>query len=558
MDWLDFVGFTAAVFPSFILSMTSQPPDKQSSSKDIKQVILLLVSVAVVSIVSLPLFQSLSAPQVQGRLELAQSALVLQAAEVQPGGSEQQLLDQLLRGGDAQVSALEQYRSAITKAEENLTLLEQRQDALVTSEQDEAAAALAGDVRRQRVELRQLRLEGGILAATQEDIALAEEFWQQAQLDVRDQAVLSDAASGKGERSALEQAALIDLPPVLTGLWADPPRLLPTVERSLRDGLTGWFRDESLERLFTLDQRMDELATLQSARHAKAESSLMRLGIVSLIPGLGVVLGSILWVILGIFAGVRRGKESSPVALQAWSVPWSGITVWFGVTLGFFLVGQLGVSAIAGTVIAGVIQSVEPVNMVRAQAIGVFFSYGAMAIAVLTALYFLLRQYLPLGKDWFRFSLKEGNWLAWGVGGYLMAYPPVLLVSVLNAQIWQGKGGSNPLLSLALENRDNVALLFFFVTAAIAAPVFEEIFFRGFLMTSLTKFLPSWGAVVVSGGIFALVHLSFSEVLPLMTLGIMLGFVYGRSRNLLASIVLHGLWNSGTLISLFLLGGALS
>ena len=131
-------------------------------------------------------------------------------------------------------------------------------------------------------------------------------------------------------------------------------------------------------------------------------------------------------------------------------------------------------------------------------------------------------------------------------------------MSVLNAQLWQGKGGSNPLLSLALENQDNVALLFFFVTAAIAAPVFEEIFFRGFLMTSLTKFLPVWGAVVVSGGIFALVHLSFSEVLPLMTLGIMLGFVYGRSRNLLASIVLHGLWNSGTLISLFLLGGALS
>ncbi|NJN31756.1 MAG: CPBP family intramembrane metalloprotease, partial [Synechococcales cyanobacterium RM1_1_8] len=86
----------------------------------------------------------------------------------------------------------------------------------------------------------------------------------------------------------------------------------------------------------------------------------------------------------------------------------------------------------------------------------------------------------------------------------------------------------------------------------------EEIFFRGFLMTSLNRYLPPWGAVVVSGGIFALVHLSFSEVLPLMTLGIMLGFVYGRSRNLLASILLHGLWNSGTLISLFLLGSALS
>ena len=538
--------------------MTNQSPSPQSSSPDLKQIVLLLVSVAVVIVVSMPLFQSLDAPQVQGRLELAQSALVLQASEIKAEGSEKQLLDQLLRGGNAQVSALEQYREAIAKADENLTDLEQRQDRFVEVGQDEAAAALVGDVRQQRVELRQLRLEGGVLAATQENVELAQEFWQQAKLEVRDQSVVSDTAAEQGERSALTEAALVDLPPVLTGLWADPPRLLPTVERSLRDGLTGWFRDESLERLFTLDQRADELETLQLVREAKAESSLVRLGVVSLIPGLGVVLGSMLWMTLGIFAWVRRGKETSPIALQKWSVPWSGLTIWFGVTLGFFLVGQLLVSGIAATAISVVIQSVEPANVVRAKAIGVFFSYGAMAIAVLTALFLLLKQHLPLDKDWFRFNVKEGNWLAWGVGGYLMAYPPVLLVSVLNAQIWQGKGGSNPLLSLALENRDDVALLFFFITAAIAAPVFEEIFFRGFLMTSLTKFLPAWGAVVVSGGIFALVHLSFSEVLPLMTLGIMLGFVYGRSRNLLASIVLHGLWNSGTLISLFLLGGSLS
>jgi uncharacterized protein len=37
-------------------------------------------------------------------------------------------------------------------------------------------------------------------------------------------------------------------------------------------------------------------------------------------------------------------------------------------------------------------------------------------------------------------------------------------------------------------------------------------------------------------------------------LGIILGVVYTRSRNLLSSILLHSLWNSGTLLSLFVLG----
>jgi membrane protease YdiL (CAAX protease family) len=49
-------------------------------------------------------------------------------------------------------------------------------------------------------------------------------------------------------------------------------------------------------------------------------------------------------------------------------------------------------------------------------------------------------------------------------------------------------------------------------------------------------------------------HFNVSEILPLMTLGIVLGFVYTRSRNLLAPMFMHGLWNSGTLLSLYVLG----
>ncbi|RMD71181.1 MAG: CPBP family intramembrane metalloprotease, partial [Cyanobacteria bacterium J149] len=65
-------------------------------------------------------------------------------------------------------------------------------------------------------------------------------------------------------------------------------------------------------------------------------------------------------------------------------------------------------------------------------------------------------------------------------------------------------------------------------------------------------------AIVVSGIVFAIAHLSLAEALPLAVLGIILGVVYTRSRSLLASIMVHSLWNSGTLFSLFLLGSKLS
>lgn len=156
-------------------------------------------------------------------------------------------------------------------------------------------------------------------------------------------------------------------------------------------------------------------------------------------------------------------------------------------------------------------------------------------------------------KDWFRVKLA-GRWPLWGFGSYLVALPLMLGISVLNQQIWQGQGGNNPILQLVLEERDPVALGMFLFTAAIAAPVFEEILFRGFILPSLTRYMPIWGAIGVSSLIFSVAHLSFSEVLPLTVLGAILGFAYVRSQNLLSSILLHSTWNSITMIGLFLLG----
>ena len=50
--------------------------------------------------------------------------------------------------------------------------------------------------------------------------------------------------------------------------------------------------------------------------------------------------------------------------------------------------------------------------------------------------------------------------------------------------------------------------------------------------------------------------LNLSDLLPLTMLGVVLGVVYSHSRNLLAPILLHSLWNTGSLVTLLVLGGA--
>jgi membrane protease YdiL (CAAX protease family) len=244
-------------------------------------------------------------------------------------------------------------------------------------------------------------------------------------------------------------------------------------------------------------------------------------------------------------------KQDSLLAINSgipWKTPWDVEIIWQVLIVGFFFIGQIILP-----LFFGFLKFDLSSFSLRGKAIYVLISYLSMAVSGLLVLYFSIKPFLPLSKDWFRFQLLS-NWFFWGFGGYLIALPLVVVISLINQVFWNGQGGSNPLLFLALESQDKIVLAIFFFTASIAAPVFEEIIFRGFLLPSLTRYFPVWGAIVISSLVFALAHLNLSEVLPLATLGIVLGFVYTRSRNMLSSMLLHSLWNSGTLVSLFILG----
>lgn len=91
----------------------------------------------------------------------------------------------------------------------------------------------------------------------------------------------------------------------------------------------------------------------------------------------------------------------------------------------------------------------------------------------------------------------------------------------------------------------------------MAAPIWEELMFRGFLLPSLGRYLPAPAAVAATSLIFALVHFSREGLLPLLLLGCVFGGAYAASRNLLAPIALHSLWNVCLLVQLLRAGGAM-
>ncbi len=497
----------------------------------IKRLFLIIATLVAIALSGLALFNSLQEPQIQSRLELYETNISLQATELQQNDGSS--LSAKIVGEKPLETALDKYQEVRDSAQSNLAKAQKQLRSLpvVIPTTKNAPVTTANPQQQLQNTIEQLQkfnaeldLRLGILQAKLGKTDRAIQTWTQQQ--------------GTGGETAV----------VLKGLWSNPPRLLPNAQETISQNLDGWFRYQALLQLYQLEQRPDALTALKATEQAAAKQAVQKLTIIGTIPTATGLTGIVLLIfILG--QRLIKGKESLLAQNEdlAWNTPWDGETILQVFVVGFFFMGQI---------IIPLLLSVLPLDRsqtdVRVQAFNVLISYTLVALGATGVLYFSIRRFLPLESDWFNF--RGGKWFVWGFGGYCTALPLIVIVSLINQQLWQGQGGSNPLLQLALEAQDSVALGIFFFTAAIAAPLFEELLFRGFLLPSLTRYLPVWGAILASSLLFAVAHLSLSEILPLTTLGIVLGVVYTRSRNLLASMLIHSLWNGGTLLSLFLLG----
>ncbi len=88
--------------------------------------------------------------------------------------------------------------------------------------------------------------------------------------------------------------------------------------------------------------------------------------------------------------------------------------------------------------------------------------------------------------------------------------------------------------------------------SAIILPVIEEILFRGFLLSGLREFMKPVFAVIASALVFGLMH-EFQAVIPVFTLGCLLGYLRERTGSLLPAVAVHVLHNSLMLVFIHVL-----
>lgn len=82
-----------------------------------------------------------------------------------------------------------------------------------------------------------------------------------------------------------------------------------------------------------------------------------------------------------------------------------------------------------------------------------------------------------------------------------------------------------------------------FVMLVIAAPVFEELIFRGIMLEGLLRKYSPQTSILVSSFLFGFVHLNPWQFITGFILGIFSGWVYYKTRSLLPSIIIHAAAN---------------
>lgn len=93
------------------------------------------------------------------------------------------------------------------------------------------------------------------------------------------------------------------------------------------------------------------------------------------------------------------------------------------------------------------------------------------------------------------------------------------------------------------------------VVAVVIVPSFEEMLFRGFFQTMIRRFFEirngAWLAIVISSGLFAIIHANAGHWLALFVLGICMGYAYEKSNSLFRPIFIHSLFNAASVIAVW-------
>ena len=217
-------------------------------------------------------------------------------------------------------------------------------------------------------------------------------------------------------------------------------------------------------------------------------------------------------------------------------VPWLGFATW---VIGYLAAGTLIVSITAGRGGGGL-------SALFQSAAGI-----VLAWAVISA-FSRVQPAIDAARLMGGTEVSPARASTAGLWGYCALLPCMLPALLIAQGLSSGDAPGHPLVETVLKDADPVGLMSVGLAVIIAAPIGEELLFRGFLYRALRQHVKVPLALAMTGGLFAILHMSPAQWLPYTVLGVAFGWIYERVGSLWAPIVLHALWNAVMYVGLVL------
>lgn len=245
---------------------------------------------------------------------------------------------------------------------------------------------------------------------------------------------------------------------------------------------------------------------------------------------------------------------------------WSFLDLWVGFHLALLLTLAMLVTIAFGTGVLLVFFSPQSIRTLERALLNIDRNDPLVWVVILpillvqnvalvaTAIVYVVGKYgldpSKVGLNWDWLAVRKG--ILWGGLAFLVT-PLVELFSVGVLRLVLGASAFRRLMewekqTVALDAffeslQSGAAALAFVFVVAVAAPIGEELFFRGFVFNLLRNRLKMTSAVWLSAGLFALLHVSVKNFLPILLIGTLLAWLYARTGSLWSSVVMHGTFN---------------
>ena len=179
-----------------------------------------------------------------------------------------------------------------------------------------------------------------------------------------------------------------------------------------------------------------------------------------------------------------------------------------------------------------------------------WFLVSGLVRNVLVTLFiaFLLRK--RFGHAFTDLGLKDPKWKAqmgYGLLAYVAMIPPLVISLIAVAvvmKLFQAEPEPQEVVQVFLRQGAEPFLIGLTFFVALAGPVMEEIFFRGFLYAGFRSRFGAPAGALMSAVVFAALHLHAPAFFPILLLGLFLAYLYEVSGSLVAPVTVHIVHNA--------------